>query len=264
MTKQVKNIDSTIEGSFLKICINREQKRNALNDLCLEEIEHIFTHLSPKVKCIILSGSGEHFSAGLDLSELTNKNAIDGFHHSRMWHRVMDLIQFGQVPVIALLQGACIGGGLELAMACHIRVAEESTFYALPEAQRGIYVGGGASVRLPQAIGLPTMMDMLLTGRVYGADEGYKLGFSQYLVESSTGMSKAMEIAEKIASNTSMTNFAITQVLPRIQDSTREAGLMMESLVSALTQESAEAKERLNEFLQGYSKKITRDQSSGR
>ena len=105
----------------------------------------------------------------MDLSELTERDVIQGLFHSRMWHRVLDKVQFGKVPVIAVVHGAVVGGGLELAAACHIRVAEDSAFYALPEGQRGIYVGGGASVRIPKLIGTARMTDMMLTGRVFTA-----------------------------------------------------------------------------------------------
>ena len=100
-----------------------------------------------------------------------------------MWHRVFDRIQYSRVPVIAALKGAVIGGGLELACAAHIRVAEPSAYFALPEGQRGIFVGGGGSVRLPRLIGVARMTDMMLTGRVYSATEGSSYGFAQYLTE---------------------------------------------------------------------------------
>ena len=83
-----------------------------------------------------------------------------------MWHRVFDRIEHGTLPVISVLKGAVVGGGLELASTTHIRVAETSTFYALPEGQHGLFVGGGGSVRIPRLIGAHRMTDMMLTGRV--------------------------------------------------------------------------------------------------
>ena len=93
-----------------------------------------------------------------------------------MWHRAFERIERGRVPVVAVLKGAVVGGGLELAAAAHIRVAEPSAFYALPEGQRGLFVGGGASVRVPRLIGAHRMADMMLTGRVLDADEGHAAG----------------------------------------------------------------------------------------
>ena len=88
---------------------------------------------------MVVHGEGEHFSAGLDLGELTERDIAEGVMHSRMWHRAFEQIEFGKVPVVAVLHGAVVGGGLELAAACHVRVAERSAYYALPEGSRGIY-----------------------------------------------------------------------------------------------------------------------------
>jgi enoyl-CoA hydratase/carnithine racemase len=209
-----------------------------------------------QVRCAIIYGLGKHFSAGLDLSELKERDAIQGLHHSRMWHRVLEKVQFGTVPVVAVLHGAVIGGGLELASACHIRVAETSTFYALPEGQRGIFVGGGASVRVPKLIGMARMTDMMLTGRVYKAEEGERIGMAQYLVEEGQGLEKGMELAKKIASNVGMTNYALMHVLPKIVDSAQNEGLLIESLTAAIAQNAPEAKERLKDFLEGKAKKV--------
>ena len=125
-----------------------------------------------------------------------------------MWHRVFERIEFGRVPVVAVLHGAVVGGGLELAAAAHVRVAERSAYYALPEGSRGIFVGGGGSVRLPRLIGVSRMMDMMLTGRVYDAEEGQALGLSHYLVEPGKGLAKGIELAKRIAGNAPLTNFA--------------------------------------------------------
>ena len=144
---------------------------------------------------MVIYGVGDHFSSGLDLSELTEHDATGGLLHSQMWHRVFDRIQYARVPVIAALRGAVIGGGLELACAAHIRVAEPSAYFALPEGQRGIFVGGGGSVRLPRLIGVSRMADMMLTGRVYSATEGRAYGFAQYLTEADSALPKAMELA---------------------------------------------------------------------
>ncbi|MBP6828872.1 MAG: crotonase/enoyl-CoA hydratase family protein [Saprospiraceae bacterium] len=249
-------LKTEVRDNILLVALNRPDKRNAINDEAILAIENIFSTIPEGVKCAVIYGEGKHFSAGLDLSELTERDAVQGVYHSRMWHRALDKVQFGTVPVVAVLHGACIGGGLELASACHIRVAETSTFYALPEGQRGIFVGGGASVRVPKLIGMARMTDMMLTGRVYTADEGLQIGLSQYLADNGGGLTKALELAQKIASNAGMTNFALTHVLPRIADAGQDAGLMLESLMAAIAQDAPEAKLRLREFLEGRSKKV--------
>jgi (methylthio)acryloyl-CoA hydratase len=245
------------KGTALLVGLHREKKRNAINDEIILGLEKILLNIPEAVKCVIIYGEGKHFSAGVDLSEIKEQsNPLDGLLHSRMWHRVLDAVQFGTVPVIAVLHGAVVGGGLELASAAHIRIAEASAFYALPEGQRGIFVGGGASVRVPKLIGAARMTDMMLTGRVYNAEEGMAIGLSQYLVEEGAGLSKALELAEKIASNAGMINYALMHILPRIADASQDQALMMESLIAALTKNTPDAQSRLQHFLEGKAKKV--------
>lgn len=250
------SLEAEMKDDILIVKLCRSEKRNALNDETILGIEKIFTSIPSDTKAALVYGEGKHFSAGLDLSELKEIDIVEGVHHSRMWHRALDAVQFGKVPVVAVLHGACVGGGLELAAACHIRVAETSTFYALPEGQRGIFVGGGASVRVPKLIGMARTQDMMLTGRVISAEEGSTIGISQYLTEDGKGFDKGLELAKKIASNTSMTNYALMHVLPRITDASQDQALMMESLMAAIAQSTPEAKERLKMFLEGKAKKV--------
>ena len=144
-----------------------------------------------------------------------------------------------------------------MASATHIRVAEKSAYYALPEGQRGIFVGGGGSVRVPRLIGAHRMADMMLTGRVYDADTGHALGISHYLVENGQGLATAFEIAGKIVSNAPITNFAVIQALPRIAQANPREGFLIESLMAAVAETSDDAKERLRAFLEKRAKKVT-------
>lgn len=249
-------VQTEVRGEILMVKLNRQEKRNAVNDEMIFTLEKIFSTVPSEVKCAVLYGEGKHFSAGLDLSELKETDVMEGLYHSRMWHSALDKLQFGKVPIVAVLHGACVGGGLELASACHIRVAESSTFYALPEGQRGIFVGGSASVRVPKLIGMARMADMMFTGRVLTAEEGDTLGISQYLVPEGKGIEKGIELATKICGNTSTTNYGLMHVLPRIVDASQDQALMMESLIAAISQTSAESKERLTDFLKGKAKRV--------
>src|SRR3954470_22240090 len=208
----------------LTVGLNRPAKRNALNDGIILEIGECFASLPEEIGAVVVHGIGDHFSSGLDLSELQDHDATGGLLHSQMWHQVFNRIQYSRVPVIAALKGAVIGGGLELACAAHIRVAEPTTYFALPEGQRGIFVGGGGSVRLPRLIGVSRMMDLMLTGRTYGAEEGQALGLSHYLVGDGEGLAKGIEIATRIAGNSGTTNFAVMHALPRIAEQDRASG----------------------------------------
>src|SRR5258708_24208256 len=144
----------TIEqsGAVLMVGLNRPAKRNALNDGIILALQDCFSDLPEGIGAVVIHGIGDHFSSGLDLSELTEQDATEGLRHSQMWHRVFDRVQYCRVPVIAALKGAVIGGGLELACAAHIRVAEPGAYFALPQGQRGSFVRGGGSVWLPPAV----------------------------------------------------------------------------------------------------------------
>ncbi len=254
--KSVNAVTIEHDGEIAILRLNRPHKRNALGDDMVAAIDVYFSNLPEDVRALVITGAGEHFCAGLDLSELKDRDAVQGMHHSRSWHRVFEKIKFGRVPVVAVLQGAVIGGGLELACAAHIRVAEPSAFYALPEGQRGIFVGGGGSARLPRLIGVHRMADMMLTGRVYKADEGERLGFAQYLVGAGEGMAKGIELARKIAANAGMTNYAVMHALPRIAESSQDGGLFTESLIAAIAQSAPDAKARMRAFLDGKAGKV--------
>src|SRR6185295_391041 len=217
-------------GGVAVLKLSRPQKRNALDDETIIGIEQFFTSLPEDVGAVLIAGEGEHFSAGLDLTELKERDVTQGIAHSGLWHRAFDKIQFGKVPVVAVLHGAVVGGGLELAASAHVRVAERSAYYALPEGSRGIYVGGGGSVRLPPLIGVSRMMDMMLTGRSYDATEGQALGLSHYLVAPKEGLAKGIALAQRIAQNAPLTNFGVMQVLPRTAQSDPASGALMESL----------------------------------
>jgi len=243
-------------GAVLHVRLARPAKRNAINDALISQLHATFVALPEGIGAVVLSGEGEHFCAGLDLSELSERSVADGLMHSRGWHAAMDAIQFGRVPVVAALHGAVVGGGLELASACHIRVAEDSTYYGLPEGQRGIFVGGGGSARVPRLAGVATMTDMMLTGRVLDAAEGLQRGLSQYVVAAGQGVAKACALAATIAGNAPLSNFAVVQALPRIADLSQSDGLFMESLMSAIAQGDDAAKQRVRAFLDKRAGKV--------
>jgi enoyl-CoA hydratase/carnithine racemase len=238
------------------IRLTRGKKRNALNDALILALRDLFEKMPASVRAAVIDGEGEHFCAGLDLSELQDRDAGQGLYHSRMWHAALECVQHGPVPVIAALHGAVVGGGLELASACHIRVADDTTFYALPEGSRGIFVGGGGSVRIPRLIGVARMTDMMLTGRVVNAQDGERIGLAQYLVPTGTAFDKAFELAVRIAQNAPMTNYALTHVLPRIADQPADQGFMTEAMMAAIAQSAPEAKERVRAFLEGRADKV--------
>jgi enoyl-CoA hydratase/carnithine racemase len=248
----------TVAGRVLHVRLNRPAKRNALSDPLIQQLHTAFVNLPEGVRAAVISGDGAHFCSGLDLSELVERDIGSGVLHSRMWHAAFDAIQFGQVPVVAALHGAVVGGGLELASACHIRVADTTTYYGLPEGQRGIFVGGGGSARIPRLMGVARMTDLMMTGRVLDADEGLAVGLAQYLVAEGESLAKALALAERIASNAPMSNFAVMHALPRIADQSQSEGLFTESLMAAVAESTPEAQTRLRDFLEGRAGKVVK------
>jgi (methylthio)acryloyl-CoA hydratase len=247
------------DGPVAVLTLARAHKRNALNDALIGELEAFFSAPPQDVRAVVLHGDGEHFSAGLDLSEVSGEpDLIGGIRHSQGWHRAFQHIQFGRVPVFAALHGAVVGGGFELAASTHVRIAEQSTFYALPEGQRGIFLGGGGSVRIPRLIGVPLVQDMMLTGRSLSAAEGHAAGASQYIVPDGEGLAKAIELARKAAGNVDMTNFAVLHALPRIAEADPSIGFLTEALAASMAQNMPEAKSRVRDFLAKKAAKVAK------
>ncbi len=238
---------------------SRPAKRNAVNDATILHFERFFDELPEDVGSVVLTADGEHFCAGLDLTEHRKRTASETMYHSRLWHRVLEKIQFSRVPVISAMKGAVIGGGLEIATSTHVRVSDDSCFFALPEAVRGIYVGGGASVRVANIIGAGRMAEMMLTGNVFDAKRGFDLGLSHHLVEAGGSEAKALELAEKVAGNAGLSNFAIIHALPRMYDMPSEGGFLTESLMAGLAHTSEDAQNLLEEFLSGRAPRVKKD-----
>ncbi|HUZ74584.1 MAG TPA: crotonase/enoyl-CoA hydratase family protein [Stellaceae bacterium] len=245
-----RNITYALEGAVAVIGLDRPAKRNALNDAIIAELHAAVLRAAAEARAGVIFGHGEHFSAGLDLAEHAERTPIENVHHSRGWHAIFDRIERGAIPFVAALAGAVIGGGMELAAATHVRVAEEGAFFALPEGQRGIFVGGGGSVRVARLISPARMADMMLTGRALSAAEAERANFVQYLAGAGAALAKAKELAARIAENPPVSNFAITNALPRMQDLSHDDGMFFEALVAALTQTTPEAMERMRAFLE--------------
>ncbi len=239
-----------IDGRIATLTMNRPDKRNAMSDGLLAELDAFFAAPPTGVRVAVLAGAGGHYCAGLDLSEHVRRNAEETMLHSRNWHQVMDRIQFGGLPIVSAMQGAVIGGGLELATATHVRIAEPSTIFQLPEGRRGIFVGGGATARVGRILGADRMTEMMLTGRKYGADEGLALGLTHYAVGEGEGLPLAYDLARKIAGNAQLSNYIMVQAIARIGDMSQSDGLFTESLCAALAQTSEDADEGLRAFLE--------------
>ena len=136
---------------------------------------------------------------------------------------------------------------------------EPSAYYGLPEGQRGLFLGGGGSVRIPRLIGTQRVMDMMLTGRTLSMDEGHAVGISQYLAPAGQGLAKAVELARKIATNAPLSNFAIMHALPRNAEGDPTTGYLTEALMAGAAESTPDAKQRLADFLAKRAAKVTRE-----
>ena len=241
------------------LTLDRAEKGNAVNNRLIQHINRFFQAPPGDARAVVLCGDGRHFCAGLDLSEHKERDPVEAFETSRYWHRTLDMMELGGLPVVSAMQGAVMGGGLEIASATHVRVAEPSAIYQLPEGQRGFFVGGGATVRVTRIIGAGRTTEMMLTGRRVSAEEGQALGLSHYLVGEGEAFDKAVELAETIAGNAPMVNAMVLGAIGRIADMPKQEGLFTESVASALTQISPDARTGIEAFFERREAKFERD-----
>jgi enoyl-CoA hydratase/carnithine racemase len=214
-----------LEGEIALVGLNRPDKRNCFNPTVMKQLRVAIERAGEEAKCGIIFGHGDNFCAGLDL-----RWAAESWKTGRSERLPF---QFNRNSYFE---------------AAHIRVADETTYFGLPEGTRGIFIGGGGSVRVARLIGFARMQDMMLTGRVLKADEAERYGIVQYVVPKGEAMAKAKELALKICKNAPLSNFAITNSLPRIQDMSYDDGLFFERMVAEYTR-SPESIQRLHQFL---------------
>ena len=245
------------DDGIATVTLNRPAKRNALDAATVEELVDVFSLLPRSdVRACVLRGEGTHFSAGLDLVEHyhADRSASDFMHVCLRWHEAFNKMEYGGVPVIAALKGAVVGGGLELASAAHIRVADHSTYFGLPEGQRGLFTGGGATIRVADLIGKARMIDMMLSGRLYRGQEAVDVGLAQYLVDDSEA--KAYEIARAAAQNPPLTNLTHNTAVRHVQNTSALDAGDAEAVEAATVNTQEAAKARLEAFARGTAAKV--------
>lgn len=238
------------DDGVLVATLNRPAKRNALDAQSIEELITLFS-AAPRagVRAVVLAAAGDHFCAGLDLVEhhREDRSAAEFMQICLRWHEAFNKMEYGGVPIIAALKGAVVGGGLELASAAHIRVADASTYFALPEGQRGLFTGGGATIRVADMVGKARMIDMMLTGRVYQGEEAVAVGLCQYLVAGSS-FDMALDLARRAAANLPLTNFAICSAISHMQNMSALDAAYAEAAVAGVVNTQSAARERLEAF----------------
>jgi enoyl-CoA hydratase len=195
------NLLVEIKNRIAVVKINRPDKLNALNSATMNELKNVFTGLDKdeSVYVVILTGSGEKaFVAGADISELNKLDTISGKEFSEKGQEVFDIIENLSKPVIAAVNGFALGGGCEIALACHIRLASVNAKFGQPEVNLGIIPGYGGTQRLTRLINSGRAVEYILTGDMINADEAYRLGLVNHVYPQDELMDKAFELAMKI------------------------------------------------------------------
>lgn len=248
-----KNLALEIKNSIVILTINRPEKLNALNTDTLAELKIAFTELKKddNVKVIVITGSGEKaFIAGADIAELNKLDMINGKEFSEKGQAVFNLIEQFEKPVIAAVNGFALGGGCELALACHIRLASENAKFGQPEVNLGIIPGYGGTQRLARLVNSGKAMEYILTGDIISANEALRIGLVNQVYPNDELMIKAIEFAEKIASKPQhAVRFAIKAVNAAAQVSLNE-GQNYEAVLFGLCCGTEDFKEGTNAFLE--------------
>lgn len=250
---QYQSLKLELNNKKAVVYINRPDKLNALNSVVISELEHCFNELASNdnVYVIILTGSGEKaFVAGADISELSKLNIIGAKVYAEKGQAVLNLIENLNKPVIAAVNGFALGGGCELALSCHIRLASENAKFGQPEVNLGLIPGFGGTQRLTRLLTSGKAMELILTGDIIDAGEALRLGLVNYVYSLSDLLIKANELADKIASKS---QYAVKQTIKAVNicDEVSESeGLKFEASLFSLCCGTDDFKEGTSAFLE--------------
>ena len=235
------------------LTVNRPEKLNALSNELIEELETFLDDVEDDVelRVLVITGAGEKaFVAGADIQELVDRDALMGRKVSRKRQTVFSRIENLTIPVIAAVNGYALGGGLELALACSIRICSDKAQFGAPEVKLGIIPGDGGTQRLPRLVGLGRAMEMVLTGDFIDAQEAYRIGLANQVVPHEELMDKAMELAQKIAKRPPLAVRYAKEAVNRSQEGDAVSGYALESYLHALTCTTEDKKEGVQAFLE--------------
>lgn len=237
-----------LEDGIATVTINRPDKLNALNEQVLDELAEVFQKLSvdKEVKAVIVTGTGDKaFVAGADIKELRSLDQLHGRMVSQKGQQIFQSIEDMRKPVVAVVNGYALGGGAELAMACHMRVASESAVFGLPEVGLGLIPGYGGTQRLPHIVGRSYAVEMILTGKKINADEALQKGLVNHVAEDP--MPHARELLTKILKNAPL---AVGNALKAIYHSDNKRGFQIEADIFGELCTSEDAEEGTAAFLE--------------
>ena len=235
------------------LTINRPEKLNAISDELTKELKKFLEDLENDegIRVLIITGAGDKaFVAGADIGELVDRDARMGRRVSRERQEVFSLIENLHIPVIAAVNGYALGGGLELALACSIRIASQKAQFGAPEVKLGIIPGDGGTQRLPRLVGIGRAMEMILTGDFIDAEEAYRIGLVNKVYPPDQLQEKAMELALRIASRPPLAVRFAKDAVNKSQEGGTTSGYTLESYLHALSCATEDKKEGVSAFLE--------------
>ena len=250
---EYKNILYEVKNRIAFVTVNRPDKLNALNDATLEELKDCFTSIKKddSVNVTIVTGAGEKaFVAGADISELNKLNVVSGKFFSEKGQEVFNLIEKLGKPVIAAVNGFALGGGCELALACHIRIASDKAKFGQPEVNLGVIPGYGGTQRLTRLINSGYAAELILTGDMVDANEALRIGLVNKIFSSSELINKTIEIAEKISSKGQVAIQMALRSIVSCDELSESEGQNLESSLFALSCGTQDFKEGTSAFLE--------------
>jgi len=247
------NILTEINNKTLTLTINRPEKLNALNQQTLKEIEQAINDAqdNSEVAAIIITGSGEKsFIAGADISELAKSNAMTGMKFATYGQKVMNTIEQSKKPVIAAINGFALGGGCELAMACHIRIASDNAMFGQPEIKLGVIPGFGGTQRLVRLVGKGRALEMNLLGNMIDANRAYEIGLVNQVVPQTELIATVEKMAKQLTFSAPVAMHCIIDSINHGAECSLLDGLDYEAKAFAITCSTADMKEGTSAFLE--------------
>jgi enoyl-CoA hydratase len=248
-----KNITLETRDGIAVVTINRPEKRNALNGATIGELDRAFASIEgdEAVRGVILTGAGDKaFVAGADISELATRSPIDGKDYSIRGQRVFDRIERLGKPVVGAINGFALGGGCELALACHVRVASENAKLGTPEVKLGIMCGFAGTQRLPRLVGRGRALEMLLTGEMVDAQEAYRIGLVNRVVPADKLIAESEKLLRAMLANGPVSlRFTLEAVAAGLEMNLAEAQYL-EATLFGLICTSEDMKEGTKAFLE--------------
>lgn len=244
------NVLYTIEGKIGIATLNRPEKLNALDTKTREELKEIIERAEKEVRVLIITGSGKAFAAGADVNELIQRDPLKAIEATKLGTELFSRIEELEIATIAAINGFALGGGLELAMACDIRIASNKAKFGQPEINLGIIPGAGGTQRLPRLVGLGMAKKLVLTGEIIDANEAFRIGLVDEVVEHEKLMDRAKEVANKIAEKSAIAVKLAKRALNASANVSLRDGLRYEASLFSLLFASEESKKLMKDFLE--------------